>query len=371
MSRVRLLAAIAIFAGSVSVLGVLLDFDRSPTVYLRDNAYDYASAHALVEGNDPYAPTSELVVREIPAYGPRADDLSPQWHLPLRILIAVPFVGLSFHDATIVWILLMAGCIAGGLYLFARGVGWPRPAALTLGFGVLVVPLVRLELWYANAQGLLLMLLVFAWRQRAKDHAGGWIAAAAALKLYPGFLFLPFIGQRRTRSILIGGAALVVLIVAPWLALGAPTRLFNELGAFGEFRDAWWNISVHRPLAAVPPLAYSISVMLAIAALRPPHQVSGDPFWSAVPLLLLALPLTWTLYLVLAIPWFVITIQNSRGPTRLTYLLIALIAAAHIPSLSHNALALLLTPIALCVGVAIEAVKQRQTLANAEPLRAQ
>ncbi|MEX2556543.1 MAG: hypothetical protein WEB06_13070, partial [Actinomycetota bacterium] len=52
-----------------------------------------------------------------------------------------------------------------------------------------------------------------------------------------------------------------------------------------------------------------------ILLLAPRARLSSDPFWAAVPLMLLAWPIVWIHYLVLALPW--VLVAGREVPRRL------------------------------------------------------
>jgi hypothetical protein len=58
-------------------------------------------------------------------------------------------------------------------------------------------------------------------------------------------------------------------------------------------------------------LAGFLALTIVALALRPPTGRTRDPFWAAVPLMLLAWPITWNQYLVLALPWVIIALTRA------------------------------------------------------------
>ena len=77
--------------------------------------------------------------------------------------------------------------------------------------------------------------------------AGAFLAAAMAIKLFPGFLFLYFLLRRQWR-VLVGGVISFLLLTA--LTTGVlgldiyPIYVREVLPQVGDFRSGWGNVSV-------------------------------------------------------------------------------------------------------------------------------
>lgn len=353
----KLIALIALLAGLASVVTLLLE---DPEPWFRDFTFDHASALAFVHGRDPYGPVMDVVPRELPQFSGASDFLSqfPQWHPPLQILAGVPFVGFSYATAFRLWVILSVAAFVAAVFLFAQALKWSHEAALTLAAGALAIPVVRMEFDLGQSQGLVLLLFVLAWRALRMKHgqlrAGILLGLAAALRLWPGFMLFTLIGLKRKTAAKTMVLTAAVFFLAPALLLRVdPSELLDRLGGYGAWRRSPWNISVH---AAIPwvSMAALASVVLAILATRRLAATSGDPFWACIPLMLLAVPISWTVYLIVAIPWFALAIWRSSGPRRLIFVLIALVGSVHLPTVFWHTGFLAIIPLTLGAGIALE-----------------
>jgi hypothetical protein len=206
--------------------------------------------------------------------------------------------------------------------------------AVVAGIGALALPVVQIDLSAGQLNGPLLLLLVLAWRalRRGSDIAAGTtLGLAASLKFFPGFLALSLLGMRRMRSVAAAALTFIVLTVAGLIpgGISSASGHFGALGSEGlgywetsPANLAWWGLStrwlssnVWVGGADLSGLATGVAVggvlVLIGLALRPARRLTGDPFWSAVPIMLLAWPIVWSHYLVLAIPWVVLALRTA------------------------------------------------------------
>jgi hypothetical protein len=328
--RVAMLA-LMVAIGLASVVSHSLEY-RGVERFSKDFTIDYASARALIHGADPYAPFKEVIGTQLhPPEDVVRNHLFPggQWHPPFKIVTAVPFTALPFQAAGVVLLLISAACFVWATALFGAELGWQRSVSIPVGFGLLALPIVQLDLSAGQIHGPLLLLLVAAWRFLRRDAelaAGICIGLAAALKAYPGFFLLPLIGARRVRTV--GSAVLtavgVNIVSMVWVGfsrLGEVRSSGSEGFTYWDSSPAnlsWWGPSTrwltkngwvpHLDLAFVGTAVAVIGALLfVVLAVRPPPSgLSGDDFWSAAPLMLLAWPIVFDHYLILAIPWLVL-----------------------------------------------------------------
>ena len=325
------------------ILGLLAVGSRSTSLGAadltrNDFTLDYASAKALLHGNDPYDSMSHLVHylgANAPYYEPPEFD-SRSVHPPFHIAIVTPLTALPYRVARIIWLLLMAGCSGLAVGMLIRTLGVSRRWSVVTGIGVLALPIFQKDLVYGQSNGLLLLLLVLAWHGLKKDSqrvAGLSLGIAAAVKLFPVLMVVPLIRERRWRALgwMVGTAA--VLSAAGALAVGiTASREFIKPATSANFafwRAAPMNLSLPgvayrwltrsrwRPLGLNLPsvaavLAFALIALCIVAMFKTPSRLSGR-YWATMPLLLLATPLVWDNYLVLIAPILIAGVIGSSN----------------------------------------------------------
>jgi hypothetical protein len=350
--RVVMLALMVVL-GLSSVLSHALEY-RGLERFSKDFTVDYASARALVHGADPYAPIKEIVRTQLGA--PKEvvrNHVFPggNWHPPFKIVTSVPFTALPFRAAGVLLLLISASCMVLAMMVLGDELGWKRSVSIPSGFGVLALPIVQVDLSAGQVNGPLLLLAVVAWRYLRRDAelaAGICLGLAAALKAYPAFLLLPLVGMRRLRAV---GSAFVTAVAVnvgamAWIGFGrlGEIRLLGREGfVYWDSSPAnisWWGMTTrwltkngwvaHLDLMFIgTAVAIVGAVVFSILALRTRSaNLSEDPYWSAAPLMLLAWPIAWDHYLILAIPWLVLAGGRvmKRGGVAL-YVAFAVVAA--------------------------------------------
>lgn len=322
--------AVAAIAITLGLLGVASRWVRLEGERLVESDFtqDYVSARAWSDGADPYAPTHDLVDRYL-GRDVRFTSLPPGTrnpHPPAYIVMVRPFAEAPYRPARILWLLGTAGILALGVGMVARALGWGRVTAAIMGVGALVLPPSQKDLGFGQINGLLLVLLALAWldlRRGSDARAGTALGIATALKLFPVFLLIPLLRLRRFRAAAWHAAVAVAVTAAGALAIGADAtgRYLSEAAPenLRFWRETpenislvavpfrWLTASRWRPDAVeLPWLALALAVAaaaLCIDALsRTRARASGDWFWSAAPWMILASPLAWDHYLVLAYP---------------------------------------------------------------------
>jgi glycosyl transferase family 87 len=338
--RVMVLA-LMVAIGIASVVSHSLEY-RGVERFSKDFTIDYASARALLHGADPYAPFREVIGSQLhPPADVLRNNLFPggQWHPPFKIVTSVPFTALPFRAAGVALLLIAAACFVLATTFFGDELGWQRSVSVSLGFGVLALPIVQLDLSAGQIHGPLLLLLVAAWRFLRRDAelaAGICIGLAAALKAYPGFLLLPLLGTRKLRGVVSAVVTAIGVNVVSMAWIGFDR--FGEVRASGSegfnYWDSspanlsWWGLSTrwltkngwvpHLDLAFVGTAVAVAGALLfvALAIRSSSSSLSGDPFWAAAPLMLLAWPIVFDHYLILAIPWLALAgrrVMNRGG----------------------------------------------------------
>jgi len=216
--RSPLVAIAAIVAAAIRLFWILRRVLPEPAL---DFSNFYLWAWAIRHNIDPYGP--DLT--------PYADRLGisitpiPHSNYPPTFLLAFePFSWMAPWTAYWVWagltvVLLIASVT---LILAEKNFRWPEILIVT-SFAIVYRP-VFTHFIYLQAQIVILFLLVMMWRalQRRNDFAaGGWLAFAGLLKIFPLFMMLYLLCTRRWRALgytlilFAAGFALTVAIIGP------------------------------------------------------------------------------------------------------------------------------------------------------------
>lgn len=291
--------------------------------FTSDFGQDYAAAHAWWRGENTNGSTIELLKTHAPdlaqAYGRTASGAAMQTpHPPLATLLAVPFAALPWSVARVLW--LLVGWVA---ILVAWSWGevnpWTRLAT---------IPLWTFALGLGTHEPLLFLLLALAFRYEDErpGPAGVLLGLAAAVKVYPVFLFLGLaIGQRRvmlltavvTLAVACAAAELVVGLGSSWQWLQyVPVNT-------ARYVDDERNLSLVRQVRLFWPgvASFAVSATLGILLTLPlvRHLRRGASSRHLVSAMLLASPLTWRYYVTL------LSVQPLRRHEQVALALAALI----------------------------------------------
>jgi hypothetical protein len=163
-----------------------------------DFGYNYQAAAALLRGESPFRP-----------------DFAYPGIVPLLL---APLARLPIAPARIVWYLLSQAALAGAALCLFRPLGGDGATLAALGFlwsAAGTVP-ENLALGQMNPVLLLLVALALRWVLGAPGRAGAALGVAAALKVWPGVLLLPFARRERRRGLALGLAIAAFSVVLPW-----------------------------------------------------------------------------------------------------------------------------------------------------------
>jgi hypothetical protein len=280
----------------------------------------YYAARGFLEGRDLYQST---VATFAPASEVEYFDLNP----PHFHLVILPLAALPARAALAVWAALGLLAFAWSLRLIVGATRLTLPARrwLDLAAVLLAFPGVVATVTFGQVSWVLLVPVTLAWlavRENRWTRAGWWLGVAVAFKPFLA-VFLPYLAaKRQTRAcaaaLLVASFSLVAGIAAfglesyrSWVAtlgrmnwafsiwngslLGLLTRIFDGSGRFQPI--------VHMPALVMPLWMIGAGVVLFVTfavALR-----GACPVDRACALLLvgslLASPLGWIYYLVLAL----------------------------------------------------------------------
>ncbi len=315
------------------------------SAYVPDFFQEYASARNWWEGLPVYTYHQVTLPRYL---GTPMDPQSPvviNAHPPTSVLLAIPFVGLKFESAFLIWDSLMLAMLLASVILVARGLNiplsiWSMPPALAF-------LLICFPFWDQVHQGqlnpLLLLLLTGTWaaeRSGRTQLAGVLLATAVSIKLFPAFLFLYFAMRRRWDVVVSGLIVLVALTALTAGVLGEASYVAYVRDAIPEFqwfRGTWANasflgfwsrlfdpspekfrtFSMTHPIWYSPTLARagtlisSIALTVALAAVTrrgATREQNDRTFGLAMTAMVLVAPIVWQHYfllllLPLAVAW--------------------------------------------------------------------
>lgn len=297
---------------------------------------EWASARNYFEGLPIYTPQETTAWRYLayrPSDSPSAIFCRVNGHPPPSVLLGLPLGRLPYSTAFLLWNLasLLMAAAAAAVTLraeFGKGASWRWLVMLTLLLGN---PLLQTVMMGQLTACLLLLITAAAWAE-AEDRpglSGALVGTAAALKIFPGFLFLYFLLQRRWKALLAGA-----IIFAAWH--GATLALFGvdtytdwyreSLPEVLRYRDTWLNYSAtgfwyklfdassgqsiplwHSPtIARIGSLA-SFIVVAAVAGYaslrsRADRQASRAAFALCITAMVVAAPVAWDHYFLLLMP---------------------------------------------------------------------
>jgi hypothetical protein len=216
-----------------------------------DFVQEWTSARNHLHGRPIYEDLHISVTREI---GPEVASVLPNQyngHPPTAVLLALPLGSLPYQTALFVWNLTSLAALFAALWLMLGRVGLNLPISAWAFVGAVLLwstPLAR-QIIAGQLNLFLLLLITGGWaamRHRRDGCAGMLLGTAAALKLFPAFLFLYPLVLRRWRAIAAGGAVFLALNAIAAAILGV--EVFHDfitlvLPDLRKSQDWWLNFS--------------------------------------------------------------------------------------------------------------------------------
>ncbi len=324
-----LVATLGIYGGGY--FAALSSHDR-----VGDFFQEWASARNYFEGLPIYTPQETTAWRYLayrPSDSPSAIFCRVNGHPPPSVLLGLPLGRLPYSTAFLLWNLasLLMAAAAAAIALraeFGKGASWRWLVMLTLLLGN---PLLQTVMMGQLTACLLLLITAAAWAE-ADDRpglSGALVGTAAALKLFPGFLFLYFLLQRRWKALFAGAITFAAWHGATLALFGVDTYTdwYREsLPEVLRYRDTWLNYSAtgfwyklfdassgqsiplwHSPtIARIGSLA-SLIIVAAVAgyaSLRSQgnRQASRAAFALCITAMVVAAPVAWDHYFLLLVP---------------------------------------------------------------------
>lgn len=221
---------------------------------LIDFFQEWSSAKNVVNGLPTYAPLELTVERYLGVKKP--PDVEWYWdvnvHPPTSVLLALPVQGLDFATAFKCWGIasLMALAVAMAMIVWQlriRFAIWNLLPIVSLGF--ICDPLFQ-QVVQGQLNLFLLLTIVGVWVADRNDRpvtAGGLLAVAAAVKLFPGFLGLYFLLQRKWRALAASAVAFVAITLATAAITGIETYttyVEDILPRAADWKSTWNNASL-------------------------------------------------------------------------------------------------------------------------------
>jgi alpha-1,2-mannosyltransferase len=183
-----------------------------------DIQQDFVAAQRLRAGLDIYAPILPAEVSALGVIEENHTGMRLNAHPPLTALLLVPLTFVSFPVATLIWTLGCVLLLGGMVYLLAKELDLPLaspwwqiaallmpswyPVWLHLHLGQFTIPLAALIFgsWYALRRG-------------RDGLAGGLLAVAILLKIFPGLLLAYALINRRWRMLWAALAVMLALVL--------------------------------------------------------------------------------------------------------------------------------------------------------------
>lgn len=275
-----------------------------------DIQVDYASAVALLHGQDPYGVSAELFDRYGHAYSmpPWAIELANP-HPPTTVAMVLPLAAvLSYPQALLAWSVVMVFVVVATVQLMGVRLAWAAP----IGVAVSMV-------WpgaYAIGNVVPLIGLGIALAYRFRDHpllAALGLTVAAAPKVSGLILALPFLLTGRWKPVAWAAAFMTILAAVPLLFFPATWGRYLDAGVSAVAVSAARvdNASVlalatelGMPAAAAGVLAVGLAVGAAL--------LIKDTFWPTVWLMVALLPIAWMYSLITLVPLFVVAVRRPN-----------------------------------------------------------
>jgi hypothetical protein len=301
---------------------------------LVDFFQEWSSARLFHDSLPIYQEQAKAVKRyfgkEVERNNPRQHFNEVNAHPPTTVLLIFPLSWLDFFVACLVWNLVSLALLGGSFWLVLRKLEIRLSVWALLpvfSFLLLCRPLAE-QIVYGQWNGVLVGLIVGAWVAERSGRpwlAGGLLGAATAVKLFPGYLFLPFLVRRQWKVLLSGLVCIVLLNAVTAAVLGPepfrdyalqvvprlskyPSYMVNMslVGFWFKLFDAGAGQTVpivFSPLAArVGSLfaAAAVSLFVMGASLRATSRRAQDHlFGVALTAMLLASPISWPHYFLL------------------------------------------------------------------------
>src|SRR5579884_2401760 len=253
-----------------------------------DFVQDWISARCLLEGEPVYTRLEGPIERHLGLRVPPGSlTIGYNAHPPTSVLLAVPFAGLDYYDASVAWNLLSLAAlvVSLGLVLWQLHLPFSAWSVLPLVTLLLICAPLRYQVALVQLNLFLLLLVTGAWvadRTGRPTWAGVLIGAATAIKVFPGLLFLYLAARRQWRGLVAGMVTLAALTGLSVAVMGVDayrTYVREVLPNLQAFRGSWHNHSLVGPWALLfAPEFEETAANLAAATVHSPDNASYNCF---------------------------------------------------------------------------------------------
>ncbi len=369
----RFLGGLFVLLATAAFALITGDAFRPAPGFVGDFTQDWLSARDALAGRPAYGSLPDALRRHFGAEPPE-DFLPWNAHPPGSVLFALPFAHLEHHTAFFAWNLVTFPLFVVAVWVAVaelgpwRGARAAGVAAVVCVLGVTCYPLHQ-QVVLGQFNALLAFLLTVAWAADRRDRwalAGIAVGAAAAVKLFPAFLFVYLLAARRWRAA--GVTALTALAISGIAVAALGTEAYRVYvrdvipAVSAKYATQWNNISlgafwlrVFDPTAESRVAAVTASSLLgklfstasrlvvvalvAFAAWRARSTGERDRVFAlAVVAMVLVSPIAWPHYLVMLVVPVGLALATS-GRTRWRWPLFACLAVMWLPDTFAPALA--------------------------------
>jgi hypothetical protein len=327
-----------------------------------DYVQEWTSVRNLFSGRPIYMSMNESIPLH---FGPdaRALLLDVNAHPPASILLSLPFGLLGYREAHLAWNIVSLVMLAVSVWLIIRPTGLDLSPWMVLPMATFLLTSNSLaqQINHGQFNLVLLLLITGSWlanRSGREEAAGLLLGIAAAIKLFPAFLAVYFIAQRRWRSLAICGLSFLAIngLAAAIFGGDCYRTYWQEIvpKVNQGFRDFWPNASLNgywcklfdAPNGHVIPLVKCPSVY-RIATLVSSCVVVALVLWkcrsartlaqrdlafgACVLAMLLVSPITWDHYfLMLLLSWAILWKHMEPHPANRALVLSSVLLLATI-----------------------------------------
>jgi Glycosyltransferase family 87 len=339
-----------------------------PRTITFDFYQDWSSARNFLNGHPIYTDIGLTIENylgwRLPENWP-ASNWRVNNHPPPLVLLKLPLAWLDYPDAFLLWSMLSLAAFTASLWLIARQLSI-RVSSWSL------LPFVSLLLvWYPFrdqvTQGqinlVLLLMVTVVWAAERSGWswtAGVILAAATAVKLFPGLLFAYFVLRRQWRVAASAVATLVVITGVSVVVLGPEAYyayFVDVLPASGHWLSNWhnnslvgfwfklfdpasvggvitplWRSPIMARVGALVSCAILVSIMMWVIVRAKNRSDLDQTFGLTVTAMLLVSPITWSHYLVLLMIPLAIMWVDSRSSAIAKWTWIVIVVVLFVPA---------------------------------------
>jgi hypothetical protein len=333
---------------------------KNPPAAVRDAAHfhvsvphdffqEWASGRNYLAGVPVYDPQKDAYVREFANLGfnpPPHDATPPEMnpvnaHPPASILVFLPLAFTTYVTAFRIWSAGSIAMIAAAVILMRRELGSAPGTVPVRGFWIIVTLMLlfsfplREQMYNGQLNPVLLLCITGAWIAARRDRdvlAGVLLGIAAAVKLFPLFLFIAPALRKRWSTLIAGAITIIIanIIAVAVLGVGAyrdyvftvmPALVVMQSSAYNASLVAFWKKLFDSPgvgflpvhswahWPAVATIGLTLSAIAIIAAIVVSHRRARDrdgvdlAFAAAILGMVLLSPITWPHgFLILLLP---------------------------------------------------------------------